>query len=140
MTGRPSSPIVIVALLLAAVGGMALAAQDKYAVQVPGGLAFSEFRGYEDWQTVSVSQTEGALAVIPGLGELVRAVVHAAQFHFGSRHQRVAAQRIDVGADRILGSPLTIEKRRQLERGRRVIVESPGEPPIARLRIRRVRS
>jgi hypothetical protein len=46
------------------VGGMALAAQDKYAVQVPGGLAFSEFRGYEDWQTVSVSQTEGALAVI----------------------------------------------------------------------------
>ena len=43
---------------------MALAAQDKYAVQVPGGLAFSEFRGYEDWQTVSVSQTEGALAVI----------------------------------------------------------------------------
>jgi hypothetical protein len=43
---------------------MALAAQDKYAVQVPGGLAFSEFRGYEDWQTVSLSQTEGALAVI----------------------------------------------------------------------------
>ena len=41
------------------VGGMALAAQDKYAVQVPGGL-----RGYEDWQTVSLSQTEGALAVI----------------------------------------------------------------------------
>ena len=43
---------------------MALAAQDKYVVQVLGGLAFSEFRGYEDWQTVSVSQTEGALAVI----------------------------------------------------------------------------
>ena len=33
-------------------------------MQVPGGLAFSEFRGYEDWQTVAVSQTEGALAVI----------------------------------------------------------------------------
>ena len=33
-------------------------------MQVLGGLAFSEFRGYEDWQTVSVSQTEGALAVI----------------------------------------------------------------------------
>ena len=43
---------------------MDLAAQDKYAVQVPGGPAFSEFRGYEDWQTVSLSQTEGALAVI----------------------------------------------------------------------------
>ncbi len=64
MTRRASSGIVIVALLLAILGGIALAAQDKYAVQVPGGLAFSEFRGYEDWQTVSVSQTEGALAVI----------------------------------------------------------------------------
>jgi hypothetical protein len=51
-------------VIVAPWGGMALAAQDKYAVQVPGGLAFSEFRGYEDWQTVSVSQTEGALAVI----------------------------------------------------------------------------
>src|SRR6478672_9432907 len=64
MMGRPSSPIVIVAVLLAAVGRMALAAEDKYAVQVPGGLAFSEFKGYEDWQSVSVSQTDGALAVI----------------------------------------------------------------------------
>jgi hypothetical protein len=33
-------------------------------VQVPGGLAFSEFRGYEDWQSVAVSQTEDAIAVI----------------------------------------------------------------------------
>jgi hypothetical protein len=44
--------------------GVTLAAQDKYNVQVPGGLAFSEFRGYEDWQTVSVSQTEDRLKVI----------------------------------------------------------------------------
>jgi hypothetical protein len=32
--------------------------QDKYTLQVPGGLAFSDFRGYEDWQAVSPSQTE----------------------------------------------------------------------------------
>jgi hypothetical protein len=25
-------------------------------MQVPGGLAFSEFRGYEAWQVVSISQ------------------------------------------------------------------------------------
>jgi hypothetical protein len=49
---------------LATLGGRAISAQDKYTVQVTGGLAFSEFRGYEDWQTVAVSQTEGALAVI----------------------------------------------------------------------------
>ena len=44
MTRRASSPIVIVAVLLAPLGGMALASEDKYTVQVPGGLAFSEFK------------------------------------------------------------------------------------------------
>jgi hypothetical protein len=39
-------------------------AQDKYAVKVPGGLAFSEFRGYESWEVVSVSENGGLLAVI----------------------------------------------------------------------------
>lgn len=38
--------------------------QDKYTVKVPGGLAFSEFRGYEAWETVSISQTDKAIAVI----------------------------------------------------------------------------
>jgi hypothetical protein len=58
--------VAISAAVLAALGGMALAAQDKYAVQVPGGLAFSEFRGYEGWQTVSVSQSGDLIEVILG--------------------------------------------------------------------------
>jgi hypothetical protein len=37
---------------------LALAAEDKYTVIVPGGLAFSEFRGYEAWQSVGPSQTD----------------------------------------------------------------------------------
>ena len=49
---------------LAALGGIALAQQDKYALQVPGGLAFSSFRGYEGWQVVSTSQNDRAVAVI----------------------------------------------------------------------------
>jgi len=44
--------------------GAAIAEQDRYTLQVPGGLAFSEFKGYEDWQAVSVSQTEHAFALI----------------------------------------------------------------------------
>jgi len=56
--------MVIVAAVLAVLGGMTLAAQDKYAVQVPGGLAFSEFKGYEDWPVVAVSHPEGKLNVI----------------------------------------------------------------------------
>jgi hypothetical protein len=43
---------------LVVLGGIALSAQDKYTVQVPGGLAVSEFRGYEDWTVVSVSHPE----------------------------------------------------------------------------------
>ena len=43
--------IAIITVVLAALGGAAISAQDKYTVKVPGGLAFSEFRGYEGWQT-----------------------------------------------------------------------------------------
>jgi hypothetical protein len=47
-----------IAVVLAVLGGRAISAQDKYTVQTPNGLAFSEFRGYEDWQVVAVSHTE----------------------------------------------------------------------------------
>ena len=54
---RPTSvAAAALAVVLAGLGGMALSAQDKYTVQVPNGLAFSEFRGYEAWQVVSISQ------------------------------------------------------------------------------------
>src|SRR5215831_11152939 len=56
--------IAVVAVILAVLGGMALAQQDKYTLQVPGGLAFSEFRGYEGWQAVANSQNEKLVAVI----------------------------------------------------------------------------
>jgi len=50
--------------ILTVLGGMALAAQDKYAVQVPNGIALSDFKGYEDWSVVSVAQTNEVLKVI----------------------------------------------------------------------------
>ena len=50
--------------LLPTIAGIALAAQDKYAVRDPNGLAFSDFRGYESWQPVSVSQTPDLLKVM----------------------------------------------------------------------------
>jgi len=55
MTRIPCSVLAIIAVALAVFGGGAISAQDKYTVQVPGGLAFSEFRGFESWQAVSVS-------------------------------------------------------------------------------------
>jgi Cytochrome P460 len=56
--------MVIVAVLLAVLGSLALAQQDKYSLRVPGGLAFSEFRGYEAWQVVSISQDGPLMAAI----------------------------------------------------------------------------
>jgi hypothetical protein len=64
MTRIASSLIGILALALAVMGGMALAQQDKYTLKVPGGLAFSEFRGYEGWQVVAISQNDKVLAAI----------------------------------------------------------------------------
>ena len=46
---------VVIASASILVVGVTFAAQDKYTVQVPGGLALSDFGGYEDWQAVSVS-------------------------------------------------------------------------------------
>jgi cytochrome P460 len=73
MTTR-SVPAVVIAVVLLAVlavlaapGGRTVIAQDtgpaKYAVRVPNGLAFSEFKGYEAWQTLSVSHSEMLIAV-----------------------------------------------------------------------------
>ena len=56
--------IAFAAVVLTVLGGMALAQQDKYTLKVPGGLAFSEFRGYEGWQVVSISQNDKLVAVI----------------------------------------------------------------------------
>src|SRR5690349_2627065 len=56
--------IAIVTALVSALSGSALSAQDKYTLKVPGGLAFSEFRGYESWQVVAVSQDGPLFAAI----------------------------------------------------------------------------
>ena len=39
---------------------------DKYKLKVPGGLAFAEFRGYEDWAVVTIDHTDDLMKVILG--------------------------------------------------------------------------
>ena len=52
---------------------VAISAQDKYTVQVPNGLAFSEFRGYEDWAVIAISENLGMIAVILGNPAMIEA-------------------------------------------------------------------
>jgi hypothetical protein len=65
--------IPIITGVLALLGSWAISAQDKYALKVPNGLSFSEFRGYEAWQLISISQNGDHMASILGNPEMIKA-------------------------------------------------------------------
>jgi Cytochrome P460 len=62
---------------LAVLGAAALFAQgqnkDKYSLISPGGIAFSDFRGYEDWADVSSARTDEILKVIVANPKMIEA-------------------------------------------------------------------
>ena len=94
MNRIPYGLIVVIAVTLCVSGGIAISAQDKYTLQVPNGLAFSEFRGYEDWQVVAVSQTDELMAAIlanPVMIEAYRAGIpgNGKPFPDGSRIAKI---------------------------------------------------
>jgi hypothetical protein len=59
----------VIAVLVATAGH----AQDKYSLKSPGGIAFSDFRGYEDWAVVSSARTEEVLKVIVANPMMIKA-------------------------------------------------------------------
>jgi len=61
--------VAIFAILIAT----AVSAQDKYSLQSPSGVAFSDFRGYEDWATVSSARTDDVLKVIVANPSMIKA-------------------------------------------------------------------
>ena len=63
---KTMSWLLIIPGSLIVLSGAAISAQDKYIVQVPGGLAFSEFRGYEGWPVIAISENQGQIAAILG--------------------------------------------------------------------------
>src|SRR3984957_8332801 len=64
MKRKSIGAIVFVGVFLCVLVALAMAAQDKYTLKVPNGLSFSEFRGYEAWQVVSISQGGSHMAAI----------------------------------------------------------------------------
>jgi hypothetical protein len=65
--------IALAMFLSAVVGGTAISAQDRYTLTIPGGLAFSEFKGYESWQLISLSHNGDKLAAILGNSAMIKA-------------------------------------------------------------------
>jgi hypothetical protein len=66
----PTAAVVALPAILAAA---AFAAQDRYSLQVPGGLAFAEFKGYEDWQVIALSHNGDKVALIVGNPAMIEA-------------------------------------------------------------------
>ena len=46
---------------------------DKYSLKSPSGIAFSDFRGYEDWSVVSSARTDEVLKVIVANPKMINA-------------------------------------------------------------------
>ena len=64
MKRKSKVTIAIATAALAVVGATTAYAQDKYSLVTPSGVAFSDFRGYEDWAVVSSARTDEVLKVI----------------------------------------------------------------------------
>ena len=65
--------LTLTMMTLALAGGWAFAEQDRFTLRVPNGLAFSEFRGYESWQVISVSHNGNLLAATLGNPVMIKA-------------------------------------------------------------------
>ena len=66
-----ATAVAVLAVLVAA--ALFAQGQDKYSLKSPSGIAFSDFRGYEDWALVSSASTNEVLKVIVGNPKMITA-------------------------------------------------------------------
>jgi len=67
------SMLVITAALLAVFASVTLAEQDRHTPKVPYGLAFTEFKDYDSWQDVAVSETATTVKAVLGNPLMIKA-------------------------------------------------------------------
>lgn len=65
--------LVVAAAVPVGVAALAEQTQDRDALKVPGGLSFAEFKGYDNWAPVAVSQTETGIKVISANPAMMKA-------------------------------------------------------------------
>jgi hypothetical protein len=73
MERKSKLKIVIAAAVVAVLGATVLYAQDKFSLKTSSGIAFSDFKGYEDWSVVSSARTDEVLKVIVGNPTMIKA-------------------------------------------------------------------
>jgi len=90
--GRAATLTIVAtaAAMFAILAATVVYAQDKYSLKSPSGIAFSDFRGYEDWSVVSSARTDEILKVIVANPMMIKAFkagvpVNGQPFPDGSR-------------------------------------------------------
>jgi hypothetical protein len=74
MRNRPISTSALNVVALTVLIGVTVSSQqDKYSLKVPEGLALAEFKGYDAWETIAVSETEGSVKTILGNPTMIAA-------------------------------------------------------------------
>ena len=73
MNGKNKLKVAALVLALAIATGVAISAQDRYTIKLPDGVAFSDFRGYGDWQVISTAKTDDRMKVILGNPTIIAA-------------------------------------------------------------------
>jgi len=77
ITGYTIVATAVAALAVLAAAALHAQAQDKdndkYSLKSPSGIAFSDFRGYEDWSVVSSARTDEVLKVIVANPAMIKA-------------------------------------------------------------------
>ena len=119
MKRKSKLTIAISTAVLGVLGGTAIYAQDKYSLKSPSGIAFSVFRGYENWAVVSSARTDEVLKVIvanPTMIEAYKAGVPGNGQPFPGRLQDREAP---VEAEEEHGGPLRRGCTRRLHAGLR---------------------
>ena len=101
-------------------------------MRVPDGLAFSEFRGYENWQVVSIAQTDEVLKVIvanPAMIDAWRAGVpgNGKKFPDGSKIAKIQwTQKKSTEAPFVVNVPDTFKDVFFIEKDSRKFLDSGG--------------
>jgi hypothetical protein len=68
-----ATAVAMLAVLLATAVYAQVQNQDKYSLKSPSGIAFSDFKGYEDWPVVSSARTDEVLKVIVANPTMIKA-------------------------------------------------------------------
>jgi hypothetical protein len=70
---KSRSAVAVIMVFLGILLTIAIAAQDRDALKAPNGVAYSEFQGYESWQTVAPSVVDEGIKSILANPVMIRA-------------------------------------------------------------------